>query len=153
MPERIDTVIASLQDEEKTLLSRKTDLDQQASELEAALKRIRGALSALGVASATRTKSKKGPSKPSPDKHLVRDAVTASLQEQALHLEPLRVEVERQVVERGYSRMGLSLRLKEVLGEDRFTRASHDDQLIMLQDPAAKSTTSELQENAAESSS
>lgn len=152
MLERIDSAISTLKEEEQALIGRKSALDEQSSELEAALKRVRTALSALGVATATKT-GRKGSSKPSPDKNAVRQAVIAVLQEQAQRIEQLRADVEHRVVERGFSRMGLSLRFKEVLGEDQFTRAPHDDQLIMLRDTAAQSHTSEFQENAAEGSS
>ena len=153
MPERIDSAISTLQEEEKTLMGRKSALDEQASELDTALKRIRGALSALGVATAGKTGGRRGSAKPSPDKLVVREAVVASLRGQAFRMDQLRSEVERHVTERGYSRMGLSLRFKEVLSEDQFTTASHDDELIMLQDNAIEGTTSAFQENAAESRS
>lgn len=153
MLERLDSAISSLQEEEKTLLGRKSELDQQASELDAALKRVRGALSALGAATSGKPGGKRGPAKPSPDKNVVRDAVTQSLRTQSLRENDLRAEVERRVASSGYSRMGLSLRLKEVLGEDQFTRSPQDDQLVMLRDSSAAEATPVLQEHAAESNS
>ena len=141
MPARIETAIATLQDEEKTLLDQKSELDQKASELDSSLKRVRGALSALGALSPTRAGSRKGSTKPSPDKAAVRDAVRASLQSQPLQMDALRAEVERQLSERGYSRMGLSLRLKEVLGEDEFSESA-EGRLISMQAAATLEATS-----------
>lgn len=132
MLERIDSAISTLQEEEKTLLERKSELDQQSSDLDTALKRVRGALSALGVANSGKSAGKRGATKPSPDKNVVRDAVTESLRTKSLRLDELRAEVERRVAESGYSRMGLSLRLKEVLSEDQFNCSGQDDQLVTL---------------------
>ncbi|WP_425395401.1 hypothetical protein [Aeoliella sp.] len=132
MLERLNSAISTLQQEETTLLERKSELDQRASELDDALKRVRGALTALGVSSTGKLNGKRGTTKPSPVKTVVREAVVAVLQTSALQANELRAEVERRLRERGYSRMGLSLRLKEVLSADEFEETPAGYQLAAL---------------------
>ena len=152
MPERINSAITALQEEEETLLRRKSKLDEQASEIDAALKRVRAALTALGVRVAAKPSGKKGSSKPSPDKVVVREAVMAALQVETLGADALRAEVERQLTERGYSRMGLSLRLKEVLGEEEFTESARGYLLSSSQDANSSKATPVFEEVSVETS-
>lgn len=141
MQQRIDSAISTLQDEEETLLREKSKLDQQASELETALKRIRGARTALGVRSPGKSSGKKGAAKPSPDKQIVREVVIATLPDKSLQADELKTGVELQIKERGYSRMGLSLRLKEVLGEDQFIQSADGYHLVPNQDASSAEAT------------
>ena len=123
MDGRIESVVSTLQEEEQALLSRKSELDQQSKEIEVALKRVHGALSALGERGASKTGRKNATSKPSPDKNTVRDAVCATLGNSVLEADDLKTAVGERLGELGYSRVGLSLRLKEVLSEDAFAES------------------------------
>lgn len=119
MQERLEPVITNLQSEEATLLERRSALTQQVEELDASLKQVRGALAALGVQTTGKASGRRA-AKPSPDRAVVREVVLAALDGRVLQADQLRSEVEQRLQERGYSRMGLALRLKEVLGEPEF---------------------------------
>lgn len=151
MHDRIDSVVSTLEAEEQQLLSQKADLDRQASELDAALRRIKGALKALGAASSAKSETKKAPAKPSPDKAVVREAVLASLQGKTLKENELRTDVEQFLAERGFSRMGLSLRLKEVLREESLTESPDGYQLTPLQESDSLNLISVHHQKAADS--
>ncbi|MEQ8849908.1 hypothetical protein [Botrimarina sp.] len=139
MEERLDSVVTSLQTEEEALQGRKSTLRKQVDEIDFALKQVRAALTALGVRTSGKSGGRRASAKPSPDKISVREAVVGSLDGHTLTLERLRGEVERRLQEQGYSRMGLALRLKEVLAESEFVETPTGYQFQHASEPPSPS--------------
>lgn len=131
MTERLTEVAQQLKGERDTLAIEVKSLKQGLAEREAELARIDGALKALGAKPNGRTTRK-----PAATKEDVIEAMLAVLGSSGpLAEEDLRHELERQITESGKSRMGLSLRFKEALQDDRFQDGPGGYQLTQVQEP------------------
>ena len=120
MEDRLADIKTQLRSEEanlQELVGRlQTELDSRAAELD----RIQAALRELDGEKA-KPAVKKTSRKPAASKAQVRDVIVTLLEEHCVIEEkPLMKLVEKAVTSFGKSRMGLALRFKEVLAEERF---------------------------------
>ena len=115
----IESIVTKLRDEETRLNRKREAIQQGLNTVESELTRVQAGIAALTGGSSS--KSGKGRSlKPSPTKDVVRSAVEAVWRNDGqLETEKLKQAVGSQLADEGYSRVGLSLRLKEVLQESR----------------------------------
>ena len=112
----LDSIAQQLRDELSRLTDEKTKAEAKVQILDAELKRVEDALTALG---SKPKPSKTKTSKPAPKQEEVHEAVKRILSEEgALELEPLKKKIESVLTKLGRSKMGLALRLKEVLASE-----------------------------------
>ncbi len=114
-------ITSSLKQEEERLSAELNELKKKAKLVELDLKRIRDARSALGAG----RKSANSKRKPAPTADDVKKAVNKALVADGPLEEPvIRERVERELADEGKSKMGLSLRMKEVLNSMDFVESS-----------------------------
>ena len=112
MERRFEGVVAELRREAEKMESELHEIGQRKKTLEAELKRVQGALQSLGVKPERKSSAKK----PSPTKNDVAAATRRVLTERApLAFDELKSQVGDALVSDGKTKMGLALRLKEVL--------------------------------------
>ena len=114
-------IVEDLQSEEVRLSHRRQELQQGLDAIDVELQRVQAGVSALTGRTTTKGKN----SKQSPTKDVVRDAMRNCLREQeVLDPDALKAAVGEQVKAAGYSRVGMALRLKEVLEEAEFNSSA-----------------------------
>ena len=116
---KIQSIADDLRKEQSRLIEERNTVQARLEEMDAEIKRVEDALTALGQKT-KQTKAKKS-GKPAPKREEVEQAVREILSEQgALELDPLKTQVGAKLTELGRSKMGLALRLKEVLAGEQF---------------------------------
>ena len=110
---KLESIAKDLREEHSRLAEERNAVEARLHQMDAELKRVEVALSALGdKPKPAKAKS----SKPAPKQEEVEQAVRQILAEQgALEMEPLKKQVAAKLGQQGRSKMGLALRLKEVL--------------------------------------
>ena len=112
----LSSIVEQLRQEESRLGTQQAELKVKLTSVEADLKRVRGALSALGEKPAA-----KAGGKPAATKKDVVQAVSHVLENhEVVAHDDIRRGVEAQLADRGKSRQGLALRLEEALKDPRF---------------------------------
>ncbi len=113
-PANLGQIVENLKGEENRLCQQKTDCEKRLKSIDVELLRIRAGLEALGAKS-----SKAKSSKPSASRDFVRDLVRQAFTEKDMYQkDELAAAVSERLKHAGYSRVGMALRLKEVLAED-----------------------------------
>lgn len=113
---KLPNLVDELREEERNLSEIVSELREEIEKYESDLGRVQGALKALGQS--TSKGKKKGGGKPAPSKAVVEETVNRLRSERhGIGEEELKGAVESHLVENGYSRSGLALRLKEVLSQ------------------------------------
>ncbi len=120
MEKRLDSIVTELRNEEEKLSAELQELQARAGELEAAVERVRSALEALGQKPERRPATRKASQKGARKEQVKELVVGVLVEEGPLELDELKQSVEKEAKRQGISRMGLALRLREVLKEDSF---------------------------------
>ena len=116
---KLESIAEELRAEHSRLAEERNAVQARLKQMDVEIKRVEDALSALGQ-KPPQSKAKPG-RKPAPKKEEVQQVVRAILGEQgALELEPLNTQVGAKLSELGRSKMGLALRLNEVLAGEEF---------------------------------
>jgi hypothetical protein len=98
--------------------------EENLKRIDAAIAALSGAARSKGEAASPRTRTRKPSSLPAASKADVAKLVVAALENgEPVSVDTLKASVEEQLVASGFSRMGFSLRLNEVLKEERFVEA------------------------------
>ena len=114
----LEQIVESLKNEANRLLQQKADFEKQLKNIAVELLRVEAGLEALG-AKAPKAKT----SKPSANRDVVRESVKACFASQdSFQSDELATAVGKRLKDAGYSRIGMALRLKEVLAEDIITQ-------------------------------
>lgn len=114
----LEQIVESLKNEANRLLQQKADFEKQLKNIGVELLRVEAGLEALG-AKAPKAKT----SKPSANRDVVRESVKACFASQdRFQSDELATAVGKRLKDAGYSRIGMALRLKEVLAEDIITQ-------------------------------
>ena len=126
-PISLNDICVDLEAERDRLVARSQALRDELCQAEAARKRVEAALKALGSKSATKPVTRR----PSPAKADVFAVILQILQKRgSVEEAALRAETEQRIVKAGKSRMGLALRFKEALADDRFELTSEGYRLV-----------------------
>jgi len=113
----LERIIEDLQSEAERLTERRQELQQGLDAIDAELQRVQAGITALRGKAATRGKS----SKQSPNKEAVRTAARRCLSDGGiLSQDELKTAVGEEIKAAGFSRVGMALRLNEVLEEKEF---------------------------------
>ncbi len=112
----LSSIVEQLRQEERRLGTQQAELTVALTSLEADLKRVRGALSALGEKPATKSGRKAAATK----KDVIQGISDVLRNQGAVENDALRRSVEAQLAEMGKSRQGLALRFEEALKDPRF---------------------------------
>lgn len=125
----LDAIKEQLRKERSLLEAKAEQLRTELFSLDDDLSRIDAAIAALDGAelSPATGKVKRKPKEKQPTKHLaaskadvIKHVRSILEQEGVVEEEPLKALVEERITESGFTRMGLSLRLKEALGDSQF---------------------------------
>ena len=110
----LEQIVESLKGEANRLLKQKSDCEKELKHIGVELLRVEAGLEALGA------KAPKGKtSKPSANRDTVRESVKACFAFQdRFQPDELTAAVGKRLKDAGYSRIGMALRLKEVLAEN-----------------------------------
>ncbi len=118
MPTKLQSIAEQLSEEHARLTKERNAVTENLVRIDGELKSVEQALAALKEKP---KQAKAKTSKPAPKRDDVEQVAEQILSEQgALETEALKKEVGAKLAEAGYSKMGLTLRLKEVLGSDGF---------------------------------
>jgi hypothetical protein len=135
----LSSIVEQLREEEGRLGDQQAELKDRLACVETDLKRVRGALSALGEKPVT-----KSGGKPAATKKEVIQVIADVLQSQGtVEKEALRQSVEARLAEKGKSRQGLALRFEEALKDHRFVDTPGGYRLAS-ESQAEQATSSEL---------
>jgi hypothetical protein len=112
----LSSIVEQLRQEERRLGTQQAELTVALTSLEADLKRVQGALSALGEKPATKSGRKAAATK----KDVIQVISDVLHSQEVVENVALRRSVEVQLGEMGKSRQGLALRFEEALKDPRF---------------------------------
>ena len=130
----LDSVSQTLKEQEQKLIDKISQLEEEIANYQGDLERVQGAISALDQKPKQVRKKRKAQSKPSVSKADVESALMeAKDQNPEANDEQLRTKVEEILLQKGFSKSGLALRMNQVL-ESSASQQSHEENSVSSAD-------------------